>query len=100
MSFMPKAAMTIEQILTVSHDAKICVWRGDMLSDPHEMDFKVEGDNRGASDELTTSCFSLPTRDHNVIILGSDTGRLFCGKVYEYLFFFFLAVLRFTRILE
>jgi len=83
MSFIPSAAMGTEQILTVSHDAKICVWRDDMLSEPHEMEFKVEGDTRGASDELTTSCFSIPVRDTNVIILGSDTGRLFSGLVYS-----------------
>jgi len=83
MSFIPSAAMGTEQILTVSHDAKICVWRDDMLSDPHEMEFKVEGDAHKTSDELTTSCFSIPVRDTNVIVLGSDTGRLFSGLVYS-----------------
>merc|ERR1712224_1114809 len=46
------------------------------------MKFKTEAD-RGASDELTTSCFSIPSRDHNVIVLGSDTGRIFHGNVYS-----------------
>merc|ERR1719168_73597 len=54
-----------------------------MLSEPHEMVFQVQGDARGASDELTTACFSIPHRDHNKIILGSDTGRLFAGNVYS-----------------
>eukprot|EP00494_Astrolonche_serrata_P023438 UN23696 len=82
MCFLPNKALQVEQILTVSHDAKIYVWRDDSLSDPHKMEFKVEGENRG-SDEFTTSCFSFPVRDHNTITLGSDTGRLYTGLVYS-----------------
>jgi len=86
MSYMPSSK--IQQILTLSNDAKMCVWRDDMLYKPNnEFEVKLsksKDDGASASanqtKEITTTCFSYPkifSDEQNRLWLGSDEGSIY-----------------------
>merc|ERR1712228_775943 len=92
MSYMPSSK--IQQILTLSNDAKLCVWRDDMLFQPNnEFLLKLSKPSDGSSSsstttqakEITTTCFSYPTKTFNEqnsrLWLGSDEGCIYSTKL-------------------
>merc|ERR1719384_2424246 len=94
MSYMPSSK--IQQILTLSNDAKLCVWRDDMLYKPNnEFLLKLSKTNNSSNPsaassanqakEITTTCFSYPTKtfneNNNKLWLGSDEGCIYSTKL-------------------
>lgn len=78
----------IEQIATLSNDAKMCVWRDDMLYKPNnEFELKLsraKEDGHGGvmantqAKEITTTCFSFPRNfAENRMWMGSDEGSIY-----------------------
>jgi len=101
MSYMPSSK--IQQILTLSNDGKLCVWRDDMLFQPNnEFLLKLSKNNNNNNNnnndnsdrsnisssssssnqakEITTTCFSYPknfNENNNKLWLGSDEGCIY-----------------------
>jgi len=87
MSYMPSSK--IQQILTLSNDAKMCVWRDDMLYKPNNefsikpSKSKEDGGMASAAanpKEITTTCFAYPksfSDENNRLWLGSDEGSIY-----------------------
>jgi len=87
MSYMPSSK--IQQILTLSNDAKMCVWRDDMLYKPNNefsiKPSKSKEDGGMASSaanpkEITTTCFAYPktfSEENNRLWMGSDEGSIY-----------------------
>merc|ERR1719384_1830435 len=85
MSYMPSSK--IQQILTLSNDAKMCVWRDDMLYKPNnefQLKLSKSKDDGGVgatqAKEITTTCFSYPkafNEENNTMWMGSDEGYIY-----------------------
>eukprot|EP01084_Bolivina_argentea_P275697 470254_1 len=93
MSYMPSTK--IQQILTLSNDAKLCIWRDDMLYKPNnefllklsKMNVQSQSQSQtitsstNQAKEITTTCFAYPNKhfneNKNKIWLGSDEGCIY-----------------------
>eukprot|EP00484_Ammonia_sp_Unknown_P021644 CAMPEP_0197022016 /NCGR_PEP_ID=MMETSP1384-20130603/2922_1 /TAXON_ID=29189 /ORGANISM="Ammonia sp." /LENGTH=730 /DNA_ID=CAMNT_0042449977 /DNA_START=19 /DNA_END=2211 /DNA_ORIENTATION=+ len=84
----------MQQLLTLSNDGKLCVWRDDMLYQPNnefllklsKTNTSMSGANTSSSatanqaKEITTTCFSYPksfSDNNNKLWLGSDEGCIY-----------------------
>jgi len=96
MGFMPSSK--ISQIVTLSNDAKMCVWRDDMLYKPNnELTVRLaKQDKAGAgqaqsgqgvsaqSKEITTTCFSFArgfSETAPTLWMGSDEGSIYATQL-------------------
>jgi len=90
-------------IVSASSDGQVCIWNENNLHRPlHDiqlvnlrggMGMGMGGLLSGASDvvssglssrdDLTTTCFDLPARDTQTIVLGSDEGRIYKARLHE-----------------
>lgn len=91
------------QIVSASSDGQVCLWTENNLHRPlHDIQLtnmrgntagagasasadssSGGGINLGSKDELTTTCFDLPGRDTNTLILGSDEGRIYKARLHD-----------------
>eukprot|EP01084_Bolivina_argentea_P002678 4944_1 len=74
----------IQQILTLSNDAKLCIWRDDMLYKPNNeyiLKLNKTSTNSSTNDkqpkEITTTCLSYYNDNNNKLYFGSDEGCIY-----------------------
>ena len=94
-------ASGLYQIVSCSSDGQVCVWTENNLHRPlHDVQLTnmrpaaggaagaggLDGSSSGVGssrEELTTTCFDLPSRDTNTLLLGSDEGRIYKARLHE-----------------
>lgn len=99
-------ASGLYQIVSCSSDGQVCVWTENNLHRPlHDVQLTnmrpgmggaaagaggLDGSSGGVGvgvgssrEELTTTCFDLPSRDTNTLLLGSDEGRIYKARLHE-----------------
>jgi len=79
----------LHNIVSVSTDAHLCVWSDNSLHEP-SLDLNLKfaetpgvETKTGRIGEVTTTSVSLPGRDTNVAVFGSDEGYVYKGRLYD-----------------
>jgi WD40 repeat protein len=93
-------ASGVYQIVSASSDGQVCVWTENNLHKPlHDVQLvslrpsslaNVDGANgaggvisAASREDITTTCFDLPGRDTNTLLLGSDEGRIYKARLHD-----------------
>jgi len=97
-------ASGVYQLVSASSDGQVCVWTENNLHKPlHDVQLvnlrqgaaaSLAGVNMDASgvaaatvaaarEDITTTCFDLPARDTNTLLLGSDEGRIYKARLHD-----------------
>ncbi|CAH7674965.1 dynein intermediate chain, cytosolic [Phakopsora pachyrhizi] len=63
-------------LLSASTDGTICSWVMDMLAQPQDM-IEVTNLNHQRTDEMSPTCFSLPTNELNTLWFGTEEGNVY-----------------------
>eukprot|EP00808_Paulinella_micropora_P017276 g24504.t1 len=107
MSFVPTVNRT-HNVITISTDGNLCVWGDDRLHEPlYDLQLRASrctscdcpnqdctcsppcskhkvGAAGLSKEEITSTCFDIPGKEINTLILGSDEGYVYKAQLYEH----------------